>query len=163
MGRRMSGGEICAIVEASVNSTIEWMCDCGWTTTSMWSKSISKSRWASMTSRPLLTRVAELRVIIAPIDQVGWLRAWPPRIAGKAAEGATGGSDDQLADLPVGAAPQSLSDRRVLAVDGDEASSGGACGIEDDGPADDERLLVRQGHIGAPGQGGQCRSETGGT
>src|SRR5699024_11012600 len=57
----------------------------------------------------------------------------------------------------------SLSDRRVLAVDGDEASSGGACGIEDDGPADDERLLVRQGHIGAPGQGGQCRSETGGT
>src|SRR5699024_1484970 len=87
----------------------------------------------------------------------------PRPLGGRAAGGAPGASVARLAALPGGAGPPSLSDRRVLAVAGDGAGSGGACGIEDDGPADDERLLVRQGHIGAPGQGGQCRSETGGT
>ena len=35
MGIRMSGGLAWAIVEPSVNSTIEWMTDCRCTTTSM--------------------------------------------------------------------------------------------------------------------------------
>ena len=59
----------------STNSTIEWMSCCGWTTTSMRSKGTSKSRCASITSRPLLTRVAELVVITRPIAKLGWASA----------------------------------------------------------------------------------------
>ena len=59
MVSRMSGGEACASVEPSVNSTIEWTIDCGWTTTSIRSYGMSNSRCASITSRPLLTSVAE--------------------------------------------------------------------------------------------------------
>src|SRR3954449_2775930 len=62
IGSRMSGGEAWAMVEPSLNSTIEWMIDCGWTTTWMRSYGMSKSRCASMTSSPLLTSVAELVV-----------------------------------------------------------------------------------------------------
>lgn len=75
IGIRMSGGLTWASVEPSVNSTIEWIYDCGWTTTSMRSKGMSKSRWASMTSRPLFTRVAELIVTTGPMSQVGWASA----------------------------------------------------------------------------------------
>ena len=75
MGSRMSGGLAWAMVEPSTNSTIEWMIDCGCTTTSIRSKPMSNSRCASITSSPLLTRVAELIVIIGPIDQVGWASA----------------------------------------------------------------------------------------
>ena len=71
MGSLMSGGDACAIVDPSTNSTIEWTTDCGWTTTWMRSNGTSKSRWASMTSRPLLTRVAELVVMTGPMAQVG--------------------------------------------------------------------------------------------
>ena len=71
----MSGGEHWATVEPSVNSTIEWTIDCGWTTTSIRSNGTSNSRWASMTSRPLLTRVAEFVVTTGPIRQVGWASA----------------------------------------------------------------------------------------
>ena len=67
----MVGGLAWRIVEPSTNSTIEWTSLVGWTTTSMRSKGMSKSRWASITSSPLLTRVAELIVITGPIDQVG--------------------------------------------------------------------------------------------
>ena len=35
IGIRMSGGLACAMVEPSVNSTIEWTTDCRWTTTSI--------------------------------------------------------------------------------------------------------------------------------
>ncbi len=35
MGSFMSGGLACANVEPSVNVTIEWIIDWGWTTTSM--------------------------------------------------------------------------------------------------------------------------------
>ena len=64
MGRRMSGGEAWAIVEPSTNWTMECTTDCGWTTTSIRSSGMSKSRCASITSRPLLTRLAELVVTI---------------------------------------------------------------------------------------------------
>src|SRR5690606_37411172 len=75
MGRRMSGGDAWAMVEPSTNSTIEWTTDCGWTTTVMSSTATSKSRWASMSSRPLLTRVAEFTVTTGPIAHVGWTSA----------------------------------------------------------------------------------------
>ena len=55
----MSGSDSWAIVAPSVYSTMEWMMDCGWTTTSMRSKGISKSSWASMTSSPLFMSVEE--------------------------------------------------------------------------------------------------------
>lgn len=41
IGPRMSGGVAWAIVDPSVNSTIEWTYDCGCTTTSMRSKGMS--------------------------------------------------------------------------------------------------------------------------
>src|SRR5450631_1228217 len=75
IGISMLGGETCAIVDPSMNSTMEWTKDWGWTTTSMRSKGMSNSRWASMTSSPLLTSVAELVVMTGPIAQDGWARA----------------------------------------------------------------------------------------
>ncbi len=71
----MSGGLTWARVEPSTNSTIECTTDCGWTTTSIRSNPTPKSRWASITSRPLLTSVAEFVVTSGPMDQVGWARA----------------------------------------------------------------------------------------
>ncbi len=67
----MSGGLAWAMVEPSTYSTMEWITDCGCTTTAMRSKPRSNSRCASITSSPLLTRVAELIVMAGPMDQVG--------------------------------------------------------------------------------------------
>ncbi len=72
IGRRMSGGLAWASVDPSTNSTMEWITDCGCTITAIRSMGMSKSRWASITSRPLFTRVAELIVMTGPIAQVGW-------------------------------------------------------------------------------------------
>src|SRR5450631_3486225 len=85
MGISMLGGETWASVDPSMNSTIEWTKDWGWTTTSMRSKGMSNSRWASMTSSPLLTSVAELVVITGPMAQVGWARACRGVTASRAA------------------------------------------------------------------------------
>src|SRR5690349_509257 len=71
IGMRISGGLAWAIVDPSVNSTIEWITDCGCTTTLILSKPSPNSRWASITSSPLFTRVAELMVITGPMFQVG--------------------------------------------------------------------------------------------
>ena len=72
----MSGGLAWAIVAPSVNSTMEWITDCGCTTTSIRSNPMPNSRCASMSSRPLLTSVAELIVTTGPMSQFGWARAW---------------------------------------------------------------------------------------
>ena len=48
----------------------------GWTTTSIWSGSRSKSHLASITSSPLFIRVAESMVIFGPMDQLGCFSAW---------------------------------------------------------------------------------------
>ena len=69
------GGLACTMVDPSMNSTIECTTLLGCTTTSMRSMGMPKRRFASITSSPLLTKVAELMVITGPIDQVGWLRA----------------------------------------------------------------------------------------
>ncbi len=71
IGRRMSGWESWAMVAPSLNSTIEWMIDCGCTTTSMRSKPTPNSSWASSTSRPLFMSVEESTVIFGPIFHVG--------------------------------------------------------------------------------------------
>src|ERR687898_3319382 len=76
IGSRMSGMESWATVEPSHHSTMAWTMLWGWTTTSMRSYGTSNSRWASITSRPLFIRVAELTVITGPIAQVGWASAW---------------------------------------------------------------------------------------
>ena len=71
MGSRMSGGDACAIVEPSTNSTIECTTDWGCTTTWMSCAGTPKSRCASISSSPLFMSVAELIVTTGPIDQVG--------------------------------------------------------------------------------------------
>ena len=75
MGRRMSGWDSWAMVDPSLNSTMEWMIDWGWTTTSTRSGGSENSSQASITSRPLFINVDESMVIFGPIDQVGWLSA----------------------------------------------------------------------------------------
>ena len=72
---RMSVTPICASTVPSTSSTIEWMMDWGWTSTSIFEASTPKSQRASMTSRPLFMRVAESIVILGPMRQVGCARA----------------------------------------------------------------------------------------
>ena len=52
-----------------------WTMDWGWISTSILSPGKSKSRAASMTSKPLFIRVAESREIFRPMDQVGCFTA----------------------------------------------------------------------------------------
>ena len=118
----MVGGLAWASVEPSVNSTIECTTLVGWTTTSMRSKGMSKSRCASITSRPLLTRVAELIVTTGPMSHVGWCQRLVDRdlgqlLAGAAAERSTAGREHEASYLVGPAAAQALGQRAVLAVD----------------------------------------------
>ena len=62
-------------VEPSANVTIECTIDCGCTTTSIRSYGMPNSRWASISSRPLLISVAELSVTTGPMSHVGWASA----------------------------------------------------------------------------------------
>ena len=71
IGISIDGGDACASVEPSLNSTIECTTEVGCTTTSIRSNGMPNSRCASITSRPLLTRVAELIVTTGPMSQVG--------------------------------------------------------------------------------------------
>ena len=71
----MSGLPSWASTEPSTNSTIEWITDCGWITTSSRSDGRPKRWCASISSRPLFISVAESTEIFAPIDQFGWATA----------------------------------------------------------------------------------------
>ncbi len=71
----MSGGDSCASVDPSTNSTMECTTDCGCTTTSSRSHPMSNSSCASISSSPLFMSVAELTVMTGPIDHVGCARA----------------------------------------------------------------------------------------
>ena len=71
IGIRMSGGLACAMVDPSVNSTIEWTADCGWTVTEISPYGTPNSSCASITSSALLARVALSTVIFRPIRHVG--------------------------------------------------------------------------------------------
>src|ERR1035441_2375293 len=59
MGRRISVTEICARIDPSTYSTSECTVDWGCTVTRTFAGGTSKSLQASMTSRPLLSMVAE--------------------------------------------------------------------------------------------------------
>ncbi len=94
----------------------------GCTTTSIRSKGMPKSRCASITSSPLLTRVAELIVTTGPMSQVGWASASSTVTSascsrGPAAERAAARGQHQPAYLVGRAAAQALGERRVLGVD----------------------------------------------
>ena len=71
----MSLTESCASQEPSRNSTIECTSERGWMTTSIDSGGTPNRCDASMSSSPLLIRVEESMLILAPIDQVGWRSA----------------------------------------------------------------------------------------
>ena len=75
MGRRMSGIPSCAFTAPSSNCTMEWMTDCGCTTTSIWSGRTPNSHLASITSNPLFIMEAESIVILAPMSQLGCFSA----------------------------------------------------------------------------------------
>ncbi len=147
IGIRMSGGLAWAIVDPSVNSTIEWMTDCGWTTTEILSNPSPNSRWASMTSSPLLTSVAELIVMTGPMFQVGWASACSGVMPSSSARlrprnGPPLAVSTSRATSPALPAAQALRDRGVLGVDGNDLAGRGQPG--DQRPAHDQGLLVRQ-------------------
>ena len=150
MGRRMSGGEHWARVEPSVNSTIECTIDCGCTTTSIAVNGRSNRRCASISSRPLFTRVAELMVTTGPIRQVGCASACAGVTVAKVGGAPTAkrpaaGRQDQPAHLGCTAAAKALGKRGMLGIDRHDLTW-----LRDglhERAADDQRLLVgeRQG------------------
>src|SRR5699024_8151828 len=71
IGRRMSGGLACAMVDPSRKVTIECTTDCGCTTTSIRSAATPNNNCASISSSPLFTMVAELMVTTGPMSHVG--------------------------------------------------------------------------------------------
>ena len=71
IGISIVGGLAWTRVAPSTNSTIECTTLVGCTTTSIRSIGMPKSRCASITSSPLLTRVAELMVTTGPMSHVG--------------------------------------------------------------------------------------------
>src|SRR5262249_20323530 len=73
----MSVTESYARMLPSLNSTREWIVDCGCTTTLTRLGGRLNNRQASITSNPLFIRVAESMVMRGPIFHVGWFNACP--------------------------------------------------------------------------------------
>ena len=154
----MSGGLAWASVDPSTNSTIEWITDCGCTITVIRSIGMSNSRCASITSRPLLTRVAELIVMTGPIAQVG---------CAMACSGVTSASSARVRPrngppLAVSTSRRTSSARpptRHWASAECSESTGtiwpGRGRGRDQRAADDQRLLVGQGQAVPGAQGGE--------
>ena len=153
IGISMVGGLACAIVEPSTNSTIECTTLVGCTTTSIRSNGMPNSRCASITSRPLLTRVAELMVMTGPMSQVGCASASSGVTLGQvrpaaAAErpAARGQHEASYVSVPAGRAcrdPQALGEGAVLGVDRHDLAR--LRPVEHERAAHDQRLLVGQG------------------
>ena len=165
MGRRMSGGEAWAIVEPSTNWTIEWTTDCGWTTTSILSSGMSKSRCASITSRPLLTRLAELVVTIRPMSQVGWARASCGETSCSCSRVRPRNGPPEAVRISrstsaARAGAQALGNRGVLRIHRDDLAFAGR-GL-DQRAADDQRFLVGQCQGGPGLERGQGRRQADG-
>ncbi len=76
--RRISGTPNWALTAPSINCTALCTTLCGWMSTCILSAGSPKSHFASVTSNPLFMREAESMVILAPISQVGCLRASAP-------------------------------------------------------------------------------------
>ena len=107
----------------------------------------SNSRCASITSRPLLTSVAELIVTTGPMSQVGWASACSAVTSASssrraAAERAAAGGEDQPAHLVGPAAAQALGERRVLGVDRDDLAGRCAAARTSGPPATSDSLLA---------------------
>ena len=164
IGSRMSGGLAWAIVEPSTNSTIEWITDCGWTTTSIASYGTSNSSCASITSSALVDhggrvdrddrphvpgRVGE-RLLRGDLGQLG------PR---PAAERAAARGEDQPAHLGRACPPR----RHWASAECSESTGtiwpGSLHRRLDQRAAGDERLLVGQREGTAGAQRGQRRRE----
>ena len=112
IGISMSGGQAWTSVEPSTNSTIECTTQVGCTTTSMRSKGMPKSRCASITSRPLLTRVAELIVMTGPMSQVGWASACSGVTSASSLGGAAAERARRSRSAPGGVPPRRVPPRR---------------------------------------------------
>ena len=121
--------------------------DCGCTTTSIRSNGMSNSRWASITSSPLLTSVAELVVMTGPIAKLGWASAWSA-VTSASSSRVRPRNGPPLAVTTSRRPPRRVPPRRhwamarVLGVHGDDLA--GLGGRLDQRPADDQRLLVGQ-------------------
>ncbi len=148
---RMSGEPSWAMTEPSRNSTRPWTTDCAWTTTSSSSGASANKCCASINSRPLFIRVAELIVIFGPIDQVGCLSACSTvtlRIA----------SSDQVRNGPPEAvrtmrrtssrrpALKRLKDGVVLGIDRQHRGAGGSGPAHEQRAGADQALLVGERH-----------------
>ena len=144
----MSGGDAWAMVEPSMNSTMECTIDCGCTTTSMRSYGTSNSRCASITSRPLLTRVAEF--VVTTQAHV------PGRVGERLGGGDVGqrlaacgrGTGRRMPSARAGAPRRASPERSAWAIAECSESTGticpGAASAGHELAADDERLLVGQ-------------------
>jgi hypothetical protein len=112
---------------------------------------------ASMSSSPLLIRVEESMLILAPIDQVGWRSASSlpdgPKVAGSRCRNgppeAVRTSRRTSARVP---AAQRLVERHVLAVDRHDLGAVGVREVGQQAAGDDQRLLVGQGDRLARGE-----------
>lgn len=118
-----------------------------------------------MTSRPLLTRVAELIVMTGPIAQVGCARAsstvtWASSCFVRPRKGPPEAVTTSLRTSARVAGGQGLEEGRVLGVDRDDLAGLGEA--LDQRAAHDERLLVGQGEGAARLEGGQGRGEADG-
>ena len=112
------------------------------------SKGMPKSRCASITSRPLLTRVAELIVTTGPMSQVGWASACSGVTSASsarraAAERAAAGGEHQPAHL-VGACRRAGTGRARECSESTGTIWPGLAARRDQRAADDQRLLVGQ-------------------
>ena len=149
---RMSVTPSCASTVPSTSSTIEWITDCGWTSTSILAASTPKSQRASITSRPLFMRVAESIVILGPMRQVGCARASSRVMRSKLSRGRLrNGPPEAVRMQPPHvlrpAAVEALVQRAVLAVDGQEPGARLARPGEHQLPGHHQRLLVRERHV----------------
>ncbi len=116
-----------------------------------------------MTSSPLFTSVAEFVVTMRPMSHVGVREGFRGGHIGQfctrtTAERAAGCRHHEATHLGVGAGEQGLRQRRVLGIHRDDLSGRG--GGENQVPADDQRLLVRQGQRASCLQRRESRAES---
>ena len=163
MGIIMVGGLACTSVEPSTNSTIECTTLVGWTTTSMRSNGIPNNRLASITSSPLLTKVAELMVMTGPMFQVGCSNASATVTLTELARDCGPGTDHRWRSAPAVVPPPRVPPRRHCASALCSESTGtiwpGLRAVEDQRAAHDQGLLVGQREGGAGVERGQGRTQ----
>ena len=152
IGSFMSGGLAWAIVEPSVNVTIECTIDCGWTTTSMRSYGDAEQQVGLDQLEALVDQRRRVQRVHRA-HRPGRMRAGLlggdvfESVGGPAAERAARRGEHDLGHLVGGAAAQALGHRRVLGVDGHDLARLGR--LEHQRTARDQRFLVGQRQPGA--------------